>query len=64
MNSLDNGILLCPQHYEDYNNFYFSIHPNVKTFFIFTIYFSNLFLSRHTKSFLFILPLLYFMALK
>jgi hypothetical protein len=34
INSLENGILLCLQHYKDYNEFCFSIHPNVSTCFL------------------------------
>jgi len=33
INSLENGILLCLKHHEDYDNFRFAIHPEVKTTF-------------------------------
>ncbi|KIM72616.1 hypothetical protein PILCRDRAFT_15965 [Piloderma croceum F 1598] len=34
INSLENGMLLCLQHYRDYDNFRFSINPDVKTSFL------------------------------
>ena len=53
INSLENGILLCLEHRNDYDNFRFSIHPEVKTLFLHhTI--SNFLLSRPTKYLLFI----------
>ena len=56
INSLENGILLCLEHRQDYDDFRFAIHPEVKTHLLpYTI--SNFLLSRPTRYSLFIQPL-------
>jgi hypothetical protein len=56
INSLENGILLCPRHHKDYDHFRFAISPKVGALFL-PLMSSNSLLNRHTKYFLSILPL-------
>lgn len=63
MNSLENGILFCLQHHKDYEDFRFSIHPEVKTSFP-PCAISKFLLSRPTRYFLSIQPLPRCRALK
>lgn len=63
INSLENGILFCLGHHRDYVSFRFSIHPEVRTPFP-PCAIPNFLLSRPTKYFLSIQPLLHSMVSK